>query len=417
MNAPLARKVLTCVSALSAAATPAADVLVVDGLGAGTFPNVAAAVAAAAPGDTILIRAGNYGSFTIDGLGLTVTADEGAVVVIQDHVTVQNLGPSDAVVLRGLAGSSFKPLGLTVRTCEGGVLVEDCVLRGTGTPSPFFPGGFEGAGVCDAAGVSFVRCSITGATTSPKFSSHGGPGLLVEGGSAVHLYDSAVSGGPGSPNFVTLAASSGGPGARVSEASFLFASGSEIRGGAGSVSLPFGGSCIDGGDGGDALVVQDAASSVRLLDTLLAAGPGEPAAGAGCAGGTGGASSTAPAGAVQTLPGTARTLAASHPVREGATITFTYAGEPGDAALLLLSSAHDPAFLAPLFGTLLPAAASLSAVPLGTLPASGSAQLAAPVAPIQGQDALLFVQLAVLTAGLEPRLGSGQSVVLLDAGF
>ena len=60
------------------APAPAAQVLhVVDGTGLGDFGTIQEAVDAASDGDQILVRAGAYGAFTIQGKGLVVHGDEG----------------------------------------------------------------------------------------------------------------------------------------------------------------------------------------------------------------------------------------------------------------------------------------------------------------------------------------------------
>jgi pectin methylesterase-like acyl-CoA thioesterase len=68
------------------------------------YTSLQAAIDGSANGDTILVRAGYYGSAVIDGKALIVTSENaGAPAAVQtSSLTVRSLGAAQGVVLRGL---------------------------------------------------------------------------------------------------------------------------------------------------------------------------------------------------------------------------------------------------------------------------------------------------------------------------
>lgn len=184
-----------------------ASVIVVDDSGGADFTQVSAAVAAAADGDTILVKAGTYDTpYTIQSKSLTIVAELGATVAVQSIFTgpvlsiVRLLRPHQRVVIRGLDG----PLALVENA--GSVRVEDGRLRGV-TGQCIFPGaglpGGAGAMVSNCASVAFARCELTGGDGAQLFipgvfdcCTAGGPGLSAAG-SSIALYQTTLAGGPG----------------------------------------------------------------------------------------------------------------------------------------------------------------------------------------------------------------------------
>ena len=74
-----------------------------DASGAGQYLQISAAVAAAASGDTLLVKSGTYAAFTVDGeKSLSVVADTGASVTVDGTVAVKNLAATQTVLLSGL---------------------------------------------------------------------------------------------------------------------------------------------------------------------------------------------------------------------------------------------------------------------------------------------------------------------------
>lgn len=196
----------SAVAALLALAPYAAGgVLVVDLAGGGDYLQIADAIAAAADGDTILVKPGTYAvGYVISGKGLTLVADQGADVLLYSPFlgplvsTIENLQPDQTVVIRGIDG----PLNL--QSNLGAVRVEDCQLKGKlGFCHPTLPGqvGGPGASVTDCASVAFARCAIAGGDGFEIFQpgmfaccSSGGTGLAVNN-AHVALYDTTVIGG------------------------------------------------------------------------------------------------------------------------------------------------------------------------------------------------------------------------------
>ena len=99
---------------LLAAPAAAQQVLVVDSTGAGgAFLEVQDAIDAALDGDLVLVKDGNYATFTINAKTLRVLADSGEQPVIQGPIFVEDLAPNQSVELHGL----------TVDSLSAGVLV------------------------------------------------------------------------------------------------------------------------------------------------------------------------------------------------------------------------------------------------------------------------------------------------------
>jgi len=166
------------------------------------FTQITTAVAAAQDGDTILVKSGWYAPFTIDGKGLTLVGDQGAIVFIgifgllPQQSTVKNLTVGQTVVLRGIDG----PLALFGNA--GSVRLEGCSIVGqAGDCSPLgcIPA-TPAVDVRNCAPVAITRSSLEGGAggsyTVPGFDlcTNGAPGLAVEN-ATVALYDTNLAGG------------------------------------------------------------------------------------------------------------------------------------------------------------------------------------------------------------------------------
>lgn len=126
------RHLLALASFLFCAAPIAAQTIVVDAAGgAGSqFTSIAAATAQAPDGAVLVVRAGTYEPFTIDGKGLSILCDPStdilAVAAPAVCITIQNTSPIQPVIVRG--ANLLGPGGvLTTRCsqCQGSVLLED----------------------------------------------------------------------------------------------------------------------------------------------------------------------------------------------------------------------------------------------------------------------------------------------------
>ena len=135
----------------------AQNVLVVDPSGAnGAFLVPQTAVDAAADGDLILIKSGDYQSVAIVGKGLTMAADSGALVIFENRISVKNLPASSQVVLDGFdliavavvdtlldsgPGLVSFPSGTALTATDSNIYVYGSTLLGAGGRlTTFFPG-------------------------------------------------------------------------------------------------------------------------------------------------------------------------------------------------------------------------------------------------------------------------------------
>ncbi|MCK6448347.1 MAG: right-handed parallel beta-helix repeat-containing protein [Planctomycetes bacterium] len=363
--------VLTISSALTLAAS--ADVVVVDATSpySSDFAQISDAIAVAANGDTVLVRTGNYSGFTVSGKALAILAEPGATVTIAGTVRIDHVPAGTSLVLSGLHGTGGAPdyLGLYVRDNVGAVRIQDCTFTGA-AHSSFTTGdgdGAEGAVVDASSGVSFARCTLTGG--QPGYSQNccdygytGGHGLWARG-TPVALYDCALVGAQGSwggwGGF-------GGNGLQL-ESFGVFASGTSFTGGDGGTGDDF--IWAVGGDGGNGIDAK-ASAQVRRLDCTAFGGAGGGYWIAGQSGVPGVA--TTGAGLYFTIPGTARKLAGPALAAEGATVTLSLTGVPGDRVYLPSSLRPTFQYLPALHGIALVAwPMKMTFTPLGIVPATG----------------------------------------------
>ena len=186
----------------------AGQVLVVDDGGGADFTAIQDAVAAAAEGGTVLVKAGSYDGVAIDGKALTVVAEAGQAVQLGGAVTVTNLAAGQTVVLHGLAASSApKKLEarLEITDCAGDVWVEDCAFSAAAgfelATSPISPEPV--AVVRNSDRVSLTRCTLKGTDgLAGGFSVVHAGGALLAVDSDVALYECDLQGGRGSDAFV-----------------------------------------------------------------------------------------------------------------------------------------------------------------------------------------------------------------------
>ena len=175
------------------------------------FPTIAPPIAS---GDGLLVRNGTYNNdLLIDGYGLTVFAENGAVVSITGTVTVQNVGAGDTVVIEGLHSQQSSPTGHLIQNNSGSVWIEDCTLEAqtdgvTVTNSDHVVvnrctifGGADGLSV-DSPRVTIWETSAT-ALDQTATGAHGGAGLAIGPSGDVLAAGCAFAGGDGGP---------GGPG-------------------------------------------------------------------------------------------------------------------------------------------------------------------------------------------------------------
>ena len=382
-------------------------VLVVDDDGGPgvSFTDIQSAVDAAAPGDVLLIRSGDYGQVFIQK-PLYVVADQDADVGVS-RVDAQSISTGE-LVFHGLDVSPALGFGPTfeLRDISVPVLVQDCRLSGGSAFS--HGGGGNGFGVTDCESLTLIDCTVYGGLdidSTPL-------AAATAFSSTVFLFGSelaAADGTPGAPIFQPP--QRGGDGFLVTD-SLVFCQDTCIRAGAGGNSGPF---CM-GQAGGHGVVLSG--SELRVFDSSITGGAGGSSQ-AGCSPGASGASIEATLSTVVNLPGTSSSLSLEAVRREQELATFTVQGQPGDLVLVGFARRAAPQFLGGLATPALldpPPAARLFA--LGTVPAGGTLTRSFPVGALPpGASALtLVIQIAVVgPSGLT--LGSGRFATILDAAF
>lgn len=344
--------------------------------GPGTdFTQISAAIAAAAPGDTLLVLPGQYASFVLDKpLAIVGQGTAPANEALFTGATVRNLPANTTTSLVNLYQNGIGFGGLKLLNAAGAVLLDDvqCIdpvriencadarLRRCETRDGCFANGSR---------VEVADSLLFGATGSlctccfyPHAAGTGGSALHVSGGE-VHLARSTALGGTGGSNNCGDTgcdgdAGDGGPAVYLSAGGRLHVAGSPdqfLQGGNGGTT-----NCLSGlpGNPGPALFINAGcearisgvtiSGSIQNLGTLVQPSPDDP---------------------------TLRALGAPVP---GGNFTLRLSGPPGATAQILLgrrpivvpTPALDEEQLAPVNRTF----------NLGTIPASGTVSLNFPVA-------------------------------------
>jgi hypothetical protein len=391
------------------------------------FAVVQDAIEAAAEGDLLLVRAGDYPAFVVDHKSLTVVADAGASVHVQGY-GVRNLGASQSVAILGIdAGvtQAFVPGNAVVEItgCAGPVLVQGGTISGLVNFAilPLEP--TVVVAHCQAA--TFVGSTLLGRrNVAPSDSIFDGlmAPALVANHAQVQVAHGSVLGADGKDSvsegtFLHQAL----PGATAAEltASRLVLLGAAVKGGQGGDGAYNLASqaCSVGAGGGTALAL-DAASEADARATTISGGAGGKGGesidfGPTCANGVAGAAKVGD-GVVIALAGGSDALELDPAVvREGGGGTLALHGSPGATALLLVGFGQLQAWIPGHGGVLLPAAPLV--IPLGPIPVQGTLSLHwfAPALPAGVEG--LFVVLQSATGTSNPMLLGGFSpLVILD---
>ncbi|MEM7309841.1 MAG: hypothetical protein AAF682_24405 [Planctomycetota bacterium] len=369
------------------------------------FTAIQAAVDFAADGDVVLVRSGVYDGFSVAAKSLDVVGigPVGTVDLDLGFVEVTGLTAGQRVVLSGLTAGKAQSIPggaarLLVDGNQGSVWIQRCLFHGRDDGDPFglALGNSSGARVIGSAHVVFSACELRGGEGFSDeyelgFGSYpGAPGLDAIG-SQVAVYDGALRGGDG--GFFSLAcddAEPPGPALR-SWGSTVFVSGGALDGGGGAVTGAFAVDAVSG-------------SSIEVVDAAAEGGWG---------GFCFGSLLQAPAYDTDLTSSLTESPGAAHGLEPfpldrtvfaaGETIGLRVSGAEGELAQLAFADASD-AFLSPLLvGPYhLGVASGLSALPLGTLPASGFVDVGAPAPDLGG-----LAGLTVFLQGLY--LGPGQA--------
>jgi hypothetical protein len=365
------------------------------------FTVIQSAVAAAADGDTILVRSGSYAAVEIRAKALVLVGEDvaltppfGGLVTL----AVADLRASQSVVVRGFTVTT-QVGALAVTNCNGPVLVDSCSF------TTAFP--LASANVAEVTGslhVTLARCAVRAASQSRAAA--GGLSIL---GSTVSLHDCTITGAPGTAGGVATSGTS----AATVLSGVLIATRTSFTGGSGAPGGNAGGFCIPPGNGGHGVLLQPAASAY-LVDCLLTGGLGGTA-GSGCLPGTPGLP-IAGSGTATVLTGPAPSLTTNSPVRMGQMANLTFTGPTGSGVWLLLSARHTPFFLSGCNGTLHPDLNTGLLLFVGFMSAGGL-QLQVPVPPSLGLQAVTLVAQAGLTQASGCYVGAAAALVLLDSRY
>jgi len=213
-------------------AAAAQSLITVDDSGGADFTSIADALAAAAPGDRILVQAGDYAAFTLDKNVVVVGEGSGEIPQVSGLVLVTTTSGATVV--------NLQLQRLHVQGAAGTLLFDMVIVRDeqlSGCPTTL---------VEASERVAFQRSSLNGAAGSATCASEG----LVARSSYVLLADCTVEGGRGASD--PLAGQDGRPGVLSEDGAVVDAVHCIVRGGDGGKGTQPGST---GGDGGPALRV------------------------------------------------------------------------------------------------------------------------------------------------------------------
>ncbi len=428
-----------CIAALVVPNASAANVFIV-GTGPGaTHADIQSAVYAASDGDVILVRAGNYPTFEVFGIDVSIVADTAALVHIDGAIRIAGTNASQTVLIAGLVAQGvFTAVpdtidGLHVSSCAGSIRLQDCTFAaglGTGPCGPRA----DGALLENCSDVSFTRCELRGASeyfdwTSSPYDGTSGMGLVAMS-ATVSLYDCTVMGGTGEFGGVHACGApygayyggDGGNGASL-ETSFVFASGTTFTGGDGGDGVPDMGFCNRGGNGGDGLLARSGPPSMLVGCTVTGGARGLRGAGgiSTCStydGFPGLPIRAWPGSQPAIVPGPARRSTAPRVLRDVVLTTLSFHGLPGEHIELWETSATRFRFLPAAFGVRLPYEYPVAPLlPFGTVGPFGMLTrtwFVGALAPGESARRIFVQPVFIDPSGTSSRLGTPNVVVIVD---
>jgi hypothetical protein len=386
-------------------------VIVVDASGAGDFVNLGPAVAAANPGDVLLMKSGNYPTadpLVLPNMSLAIVADAGAVVTVGELASV-GFPAGQRLVLSGLnisADDDNEMDALKLTTGAGSIRVQDCTLTASG-------GMGLRAWYCDDLILS--RTTVIGGTpswTDPAgYGNSGSAGLVLRSGRTA-AYDCSFSGGVGENAyggglFCLALGGDGGSGALLYGGALLYAMGCKFEGGDGGLGFCGG----EDGDGATGLWLSPTGgtlSEAYLANTIFLPGAGP----------TNGVLAPPYIGDPIFLNETRRELQSPAVVREGQIFARTIIGRPGDRVYLPTSLTTTWRWLPPL--GVLSLSGMIDVGPLQGIIGSGTSLDILDQAPLLAageQVRLLQEQVFVIKATNNRLLGGAQVLFVFNSSF
>lgn len=347
-------------------------------------------VNAAADGDVLLFKGGDFEPFSSFGKGLVLINDTGSSISIAAGLGVAGIDingvPADSeFILRGFSITGSNTMwpfsgfsnGLQITDCEGPVWIEDCHVFGTPTGSTIGVGGSSGGGVVvrDSDNVFIDGCVFEGNNLTSGATS-GSAGALDIQSSSVSITDCGLFGGDsaggGCGPFADCNKSLDAGTALRATSSTVVVSGCTLIGGDGGDALFCTG--LNGGqgtDGGDGLTSIGPLAYALLVDNVISAGDAGLGMN-GCADGIPGEPIIAAFGAVVESSVQARSLSCPSPVRSGQLTTLSYEGQPGDLVFGLISPSQAFSLEQPYSGALAVDLVNFELYTLGPIGTSGT---------------------------------------------
>ena len=403
----------------------AQSVLVVDGSsGPGSdFDNVTDAIAAAVPGEIVLVRPGTYNEPTLFlNKPLSLIAD-GGTVTLGGELVVSGVGVGEQTLVHGLildVQTGTQAAALTITGCLGRVTVQDCTVLGTELAGAN-PG--DAMSVESSAAVALTRLTLRTRAVGTQ-SDPARPALsILDSTVALHACDlegsvgaagSGDAGVPGRSGGAALRASGVSP-SNVLVASSTLAGGSGGAGGVGPIS-PL--ACSNGGSGGEAIQVDAALGVVTTLDSTILGGAGGSSPSTSCADGMGGVPSVVIAGSLDLAGPSGRTIFVTPIAREGEQLTLTLKGLPGEFVVLAYSLDSGPAAYDPMLVGALHIGQSFFNRLAGFVPLSGMAAWSVTLLDLGIEGFVMYSQAFHIDINLMTVSASSPSATaLLDVSF
>ena len=364
------------------------QVWIVDFAGGGDFVTLDAAIAAAADGDTLVVRPGLYNVWsTIDDRSLNIHGD-GALVQVEGTLQIQSLTAGKQVVIRGLIWRW--PAQLIVFSSAGVVWVDECQIE-----ADLYGGsGAYGAIHADQSSQVIVNnCFVAGSIQYGYYAAPPTDGLHAVN-STVYAMGTNFWGGAGvDTSYPDLA---GADGAYLSAAT-LFINSSTCHGGAGRNEM--------GGNG----VTGRNAADLHLQGSTLYRGPGTPP----------GVALDLDAGStVNDYPGSAYGYRADSPVRYGQTMDLIYRGGAGDLVWLFAGLTPEATWMPALQSTLALELSQAWWTLRGVLPANGFRAESVTVPSFAGMASVsVYTQPMFLASDGQLTLGPASAALLLDPAY
>ncbi|MFT5287650.1 MAG: hypothetical protein ACI8TQ_003838 [Planctomycetota bacterium] len=398
----------------------AQQVLVVDESGArGDFTDIQPAVDAAVDGDLILVKTGTYGPISIDGKSISISADSGALPVLEAGIAIQNIASNQSVLVQGLRVASSSAFDLlSIDNCPGAILLQECQF-GTGTETAIFA---QGVSIFACEAVTMVGVEVDVRDVSSGFIT---PVAVSAASSSIYLYDCDLESGTGESGiaaFGGIPAMPGatGPAALILTGTTALVSGCRFTGGKGG----FAGTpnqfsrCTNAGDGGPAIQMREGFSelSLHLVDSTLIPGQGGVASNGCVDGQMGDTEVEVQAGTFVDSATFARSYTVTPVVRVGETKVNLFLGQPGDFIWQMfsvnqLASVFSPAVL----GAIYPGSPFFFKY-RGKLDATGMKTRTVTLVPFGLPFVPLYEQVLYYNATEEFTVSNPQNVTLLGPG-